>query len=79
MPGFKGKVGLKGRLFPPKAIREKINLKPGTHVLYSAKKDVLTIEPIPTLEELLSMPTAAEVTIEELAAFRSKLSKQAEE
>lgn len=74
-----GKVGSKGELFPPKEIREKLKLKPNTRVLYTEKQGVLTVEPIPTLEELLSVPPVAEVTLEELKALRSELSRRAEE
>ena len=74
-----GKVGSKGELFPPKEIRERLNLKPNTRVLYREKQGVLTVEPIPTLEELLSEPPVAEVTLEELRALRVELSRRAEE
>jgi len=74
-----GKVGSKGELFPPKEIRERLNLKPNTRVLYREKQGILTVEPIPTLEELLSEPPVVEVTLEELRALRSELSRRAEE
>jgi len=74
-----GKVGSKGELFPPKEIRERLNLKPNTRVLYKEKQGILTVEPIPTLEELLSEPPVAEVTLEELRALRVELSRRAEE
>ena len=74
-----GKVGSKGELFPPKEIRERLNLKPNTRVLYREKQGVLMVEPVPTLEELLSEPPVMEVTLEELRAHRSELSRRAEE
>jgi len=74
-----GKVGSKGELFPPKEIREKLNLRPNTRVLYRERQGILMVEPIPTLEELLSEPPVAMVTLEELRAFRSELSRRAEE
>jgi len=77
--GSVGKVGSKGELFPPKEIRERLNLKPNTRVLYRENRGVLMVEPVPTLEELLSEPPVMEVTLEELRDLRSELSRRAEE
>ncbi|HUV34979.1 MAG TPA: AbrB/MazE/SpoVT family DNA-binding domain-containing protein [Candidatus Desulfaltia sp.] len=66
-------------MFPPKEIRERLNLKPNTRVLYRENRGVLMVEPVPTLEELLSEPPVMEVTLEELRDLRSELSRRAEE
>lgn len=74
-----GKVGSKGELFPPKELREKLDLKPNRRVLYHEKNGVLIVEPIPTIEELLRKPSKLEVTLEELRELRHELSEKAEE
>ncbi len=73
-----GRVGSKGELFPPKELREKLDLRPHRKVLYRESNGVLIVEPVPSVEELLRKPLKVEVTIEELSEFRRELSKKAE-
>ena len=72
------RVGSKGELFPPKEIRDKLGLKPHTKVIYKVENDRLIVEPVPSLEEVFDKPPAIEITLEELKAFRRKLSKEME-
>ena len=73
-----GKVGSKGELFPPKAIREKLGLKPHMKVIYRVEEGKLIVEPIPTIEDVLEKTPEVEVSLEEFHRFRKKLSKEAE-
>ena len=72
------RVGSKGELFLPKEIREKLGLKPDTKVIYKIENGRLIVEPVPSLEELLSEPPALEITLEEFHSFRKELSKKAQ-
>ena len=74
-----GRVGSKGELFPPKEIREKLGLKPHTKVLLHVADGKLIVEPIPSLEDLMSREPLATITLEEFRKFREELSRQAEE
>lgn len=73
-----GRVGSKGELFPPKELRERLDLRPHRRVLYRESDGVLIVEPVPSVEELLGKPPKVEVTIEELRKLRRELSKKAE-
>jgi len=74
-----GRVGSKGELFPPKEIREKLGLKPHTKVLLHVADGKLIVEPIPSLEDLMSREPVVTITIEEFRKFREELSRQVEE
>jgi len=74
-----GRVGSKGELFPPKEIREKLGLKPHTKVLLHVADGKLIVEPIPSLEDLMSREPLITITLEEFRKFREELSRQAEE
>ncbi|MDH5811234.1 MAG: AbrB/MazE/SpoVT family DNA-binding domain-containing protein [Candidatus Methanomethylicaceae archaeon] len=74
----KSRVGSKGELFPPKDIREKLGLKAHTKVIYKIEDGRLIVEPIPSLEEVLSEPPLLEVSLEEVHVFRKELSQKAE-
>ena len=74
-----GRVGSKGELFPPKEIREKLGLKPHTKVLLHVADGKLIVEPIPSLEDLMSREPLVTITLEEFRKFREELSRQTEE
>jgi len=74
-----GRVGSKGELFPPKDIRGKLGLKPHTKVLLHVADGKLIVEPIPSLEDLMSREPLVTITLEEFRKFREELSRQAEE
>jgi AbrB family looped-hinge helix DNA binding protein len=74
-----GRVGSKGELFPPKEIREKLGLKPHTKVLLHVADGKLIVEPIPSLEDLMSREPLVTITVEEFRKFREELSRQVEE
>jgi bifunctional DNA-binding transcriptional regulator/antitoxin component of YhaV-PrlF toxin-antitoxin module len=72
------RVGSKGELFPPKDIREKLGLMPRTKVLYRVEDGRLVVEPVPSLEELMSREPVVTITVEEFRSFREELSRRAE-
>jgi len=71
-------VGSKGELFPPKAIRERLGLRPRVRVIFRVDGGRLVVEPIPSIEEVLKEPQPVEVTLEELRRTRDELSRKAE-
>ncbi len=73
-----GRVGSKGELFPPKELRERLNLRPNRRVLYREVDGALVVEPVPSVEELLERSPKVEVTVEELRVLRRELSEKAE-
>jgi AbrB family looped-hinge helix DNA binding protein len=74
----KTKVGSKGEIFPPKEIREKLGLQPGTELDLKVEDSKLIVQAIPKVNDLLKRPTKVEITLEEFHKFRRELSKKAE-
>ena len=73
---YKGKVGSKGELFPPKEIREQINLKAGQSITYRIVNGRLIVERILTPEEILEKPSKVIISLDELKKDRLKLSEE---
>jgi bifunctional DNA-binding transcriptional regulator/antitoxin component of YhaV-PrlF toxin-antitoxin module len=74
------RVGSKGELFPPpKDIREKLELKPHTKIIYKVIEGSLIVEPVPSLKEVLQEEPVIEITLEEFHKDRKKLSLKAEQ
>jgi bifunctional DNA-binding transcriptional regulator/antitoxin component of YhaV-PrlF toxin-antitoxin module len=78
LPLTESRVGSKGEIFPPKAMREKLGLRPHVRVKYKIEDGRLVVEPIPTLHDVLNEPQAVETTLGELKKFRKEISKKAE-
>jgi AbrB family looped-hinge helix DNA binding protein len=75
----KAKVGSKGEIFPPKKIREKLGLRPGTELDFKVEDSKLIVQAIPKVNDLLNRrPTKVEITLEDFHKFRRQLSKKAE-
>ncbi len=74
----KTKIGSKGEIFPPKKIREKLGLLPGTEIDMKVEDDKLIVQPIPRVKDLLKEPAQVEITLEEFHRFRRELGKRAE-
>jgi len=72
------RVGSKGELFPPKAIRERLGLRAHTKVVYKVEEGRLIVEPVPSLEEVLLESPSVEVALEDFHEFRKELSRKAD-
>ncbi|MFW9914169.1 MAG: AbrB/MazE/SpoVT family DNA-binding domain-containing protein [Candidatus Thorarchaeota archaeon] len=72
---YKGKVGSKGELFPPKELREQINLKAGQTIIYRIVNGRLIVEKILTPKEILEKPSKVIISLEEIKKDRLKLSE----
>ncbi len=76
---IEGRVGSKGELFPPKEVREELGLRPGVRVLFKVRDGRLIVEPIPSLEDVLTRPKKVKVSAKEFYEFRRELSRRLEE
>ncbi len=65
-------------MFPPKEIRKKLGLRARTRVNYRVEDGLLIVEPVPTIEEVVSEAPAVEISLEEFHSARKELSKRAE-
>lgn len=74
----KSRVGSKGELFPPKAIRERLGLHAHMKVIYKIDGGKLVVELVPSLEEVLREQPSVEITLEDFHRHRKELSKKAE-
>ncbi len=78
METVESRVGSKGELFPPKEIREKLGLAPNTRILYRVSEGKLIIEPVPSLEVLMSKKPMHIVSLDELREERETISRRVE-
>lgn len=74
-----GKVGSKGELFPPKELREKMNLKPGETVIYHVDYGRLIVEKYISMEEISKKPPKAHLSFEEFKKDREEQSEAAKQ
>ena len=72
-------VGSKEEIYPPKAVRRALGLKPGMKVRFRVEGHRLVVEPIPTVRELMEMEPMTTVTLEELKEDRKELSRRLED
>ena len=72
-------VGSKEEIYPPKAVRRALGLKPGMKVRFRVEGRRLVVEPIPTVRELMEMEPMTTVTLEELREDRNELSHRLED
>ena len=72
-------VGSKEEIYPPKAVRRALGLKPGMKVRFRVEGHRLVVEPIPTVRELMEMEPMTTVTLDELKEDRKELSRRLED
>jgi bifunctional DNA-binding transcriptional regulator/antitoxin component of YhaV-PrlF toxin-antitoxin module len=72
-------VGSKEELYPPKAIRRALGLRPGMKVRFKVEGHRLVVEPIPSVRELMQMEPMTTVTLAELREDRRELSRRLED
>lgn len=74
-----GKVGSKGELYPPRKIREALGLHPNSRIRYIVSpKGYLIVEKVISVEDLLSSPTLAKVSTEEIEELSESIQKEGE-
>ena len=73
------KVGSKGELFLPAALRKELGLEPGMKILFFIHNGRLVVEPIPEISEILNQRKDLKaISMEELKNERRALSKSLE-
>lgn len=76
LPEEVGKVGTKGELYPPKKIRQQLNLLPESRVRYFiSPKGYLIVEKIVSIEEILSKPPLAKISVAEIENLSEETQK----
>jgi len=72
------KIGSKGEIFPPKAIREKLGLKPDQPILLSLHNDNLIIRKLYSIEEILKTPPKIKISYHAWKQFKEQLNEEYE-
>ena len=68
-----GTVGKKGELYPPKEIREALNLSSGQKVIFRVEEGKLIVEPVLSLRDALKMKKFAKTTVERFQKEREEI------
>ena len=68
-----GIVGKKGELYPPKEIREALNLKSGQKVIFRVEEGKLIVEPVLSLRDALKMKKFDKTTVERFQKEREEI------
>lgn len=82
---IESRVGSKGELFPPKAIRDSLGLKPGDRIFFEIRGGVLIVRRVPDVLELLKRPPLGppekpeEIDADIEDFYRDQFSKSTEE
>lgn len=73
------KVGSKGEIFPPKEIREKLDLVSNQPILLVLHRNNLIIRKLHSLDEILQQPAKVTISSQAWKEFRRRLSEEAEQ
>jgi AbrB family looped-hinge helix DNA binding protein len=72
-------VGRKGEIYIPKALRDRLGLKPGDRLIAEVRGDQLILRRLSSLQEALRKRAKAEMTLNEDLALREEISRRLEE
>ena len=72
------KIGSKGEIFPPKAIREKLGFEPDQPILLFIHEDQLIVRKLHSIEELLNSPPKTRISYHAWKQFKEKLLEEYE-
>ena len=72
------KIGSKGEIFPPKALREKLGFEPNQPIILYVHNDQLIIRKVHSLEELLKSPPKVKISYHAWKQFKDELSEEYE-
>ena len=73
------KIGSKGEIFPPKAIREKLGLLSNQPIIISIQNDMLIIRKLHSFEEILKKPAKVKISYHAFKEMDAEISKGLEE
>ena len=72
------KIGSKGEIFPPKAIREKLGFEPDQPILLFIHEDQLIVRKLHSIEELLNSPPKTRISYHAWKQFKEELLEEYE-
>ena len=72
------KIGSKGEIFPPKAIREKLGFEPDQPILLFIHKDQLIVRKLHSIEEILNSPPKTKISYHAWKQFKEDLREEYE-
>lgn len=67
-------LGRKGEIYPPKRIREMLDIKPGDKLIMEVRGRELVIRKAPSLEDLLMREPKHKISLEEDLKLRREIS-----
>lgn len=72
------KIGSKGEIFPPKAIREKLGFEPDQPILLFIHEDQLIVRKLHSIEEILKSPPKIKISYHAWKQFKDDLREEYE-
>lgn len=72
------KIGSKGEIFPPKAIREKLGFEPDQPILLFIHEDQLIVRKLHSIEEILNSPPKTKISYHAWKQFKGDLLEEYE-
>ena len=72
------KIGSKGEIFPPKAIRKKLGFEPDQPILLYIHKDQLIVRKLHSIEEILNSPPKTKISYHAWKQFKEDLREEYE-
>ena len=72
------KIGSKGEIFPPKAIREKLGFEPDQPILLFIHEDQLIVRKLHSIEEILNSPPKTRISYHAWKQFKEELLEEYE-
>ena len=72
------KIGSKGEIFPPKAIREKLGFEPDQPIIMFIHEDQLIVRKLNSIEEILNSPTKMKISYHAWKQFKEDLTEEYE-
>ncbi|MEM1859640.1 MAG: AbrB/MazE/SpoVT family DNA-binding domain-containing protein, partial [Metallosphaera sp.] len=75
MEKYRVRVGKKGELYLPKALRQKTRIKVNSEVEVRIERDRIIIDVIPSLEDLLSKRKTVKLTPEEFEEISEEVQR----
>ncbi|AKV73349.1 MULTISPECIES: AbrB/MazE/SpoVT family DNA-binding domain-containing protein [Metallosphaera] len=76
MEKYRVRVGKKGELYLPKALRQKTRIKVNSEVEVRIERDRIIIDVIPSLEDLLSKRKTVKLTPEEFEEISEEVQRE---
>ena len=73
---LESRIGRKGEIYPPKPLRDAVNMKPGDKVILEVRGEELVVRKVPRVKDLLKLKAKTAISVEEDLKLRRDLSKR---